>query len=850
MTQQNDKNPLEELRSSAERILKNRDLSADEQKEWEDIEKLVHELQVHRIELEVQNQDLMQSQKELMESQEALKDLFDFAPVAYFILDEERYIERANLAAANLIDQGVDRLTGKRFSQFVVYEDSDIFYRHHRRLTRTREPQMDEFQIKDSDGQRIYVQAQSTVIDDTDRIRVSLTDITRRRQSEMRLRRLRELDRAILRLQDGEEIVWAASRQLQQITGCDVVAILLFDEQDMAIYHNPDDMRIRRRKVSNVPGHVLQAFEADDQAEKTITNANVLEGMALPAGQYRFVPIVRSGQVEGLVGLGNRHTLPASDLVPAAQEVAVQLGIAVYQAYLFNQVKQQAEWLESEVETRTHELRESESQFRLLAENMQDVVTLHTREGHIEYVSPSAADQLGWSPDRLYDEGVLKFIHKEDFEDPVLCLLGRHRFRLRHADGSDLWFESSGQLTEGEQDRIVTTFRNIHAQVIAETRREEQQAFTDALLTTTREIAGTLNLEDVLDTLLDSLQKVIPYNGANVMLLSEDEAVARVVRLKGYDHPKLETWLYDQSFELEEEVAEQLLAEKQPLIGAPAANMLRWPDYMQENPLQSHVSTPILIEDEVIGLLNVDSYEAGLYTEVEAQRLQSFAQQAAVAIRKAQLHHKEQELAVLEERQRIARDLHDAVNQNLFAAVYFTDVLLATTDDTVMTERLNHLHKSLSASQAEMRTLLLELRPENIERPPMEDLFDQLVEGFQSRGNIPVDVEIDMEREMPTDIKILVFRITQEALNNIAKHAEASCVSIQLVVREERLRLAICDDGSGFDPERHLIGHHGLASMRERARNQGARIFIESREGEGSVITLSASLEEKDQQRV
>jgi signal transduction histidine kinase len=140
---------------------------------------------------------------------------------------------------------------------------------------------------------------------------------------------------------------------------------------------------------------------------------------------------------------------------------------------------------------------------------------------------------------------------------------------------------------------------------------------------------------------------------------------------------------------------------------------------------------------------------------------------------------------------------------------------------------------------AEMRTLLMELRPTALVDVPLNDLLHQLSEAFTGRARVPVDCEIEKPIDLPINVKIGFYRITQEALNNIQKHALATNVKISLSDCGTNVKLSIHDNGVGFEMGNHLPDHFGLGIMEERAQSIGAEYSLVSHPGQGTEITVT-----------
>ncbi|MBN1122412.1 MAG: cache domain-containing protein [Anaerolineae bacterium] len=203
------------------------------------------------------------------------------------------------------------------------------------------------------------------------------------------------------------------------------------------------------------------------------------------------------------------------------------------------------------------------------------------------------------------------------------------------------------------------------------------------------------------------------------------------------------------------------------------------------------------------------------------------------------------EQAVIAERNRVARELHDSVTQTLFSASVIADVLprLWERDPEASRGKLNELRQLTRGALAEMRTLLYELRPDALARAPLEDLLARLAEGAAGHARLPVEFSArgDPDR-VPVECKIALYRIAQEALNNALKHADSSHVSIDLMVGKSMVCLSIRDDGRGFNPDDVSGGGLGLDTMRERVNDIGAALEIDSTPGEGTAVRVSCPL--------
>lgn len=197
--------------------------------------------------------------------------------------------------------------------------------------------------------------------------------------------------------------------------------------------------------------------------------------------------------------------------------------------------------------------------------------------------------------------------------------------------------------------------------------------------------------------------------------------------------------------------------------------------------------------------------------------------------------------AVAEERNRIARELHDAVSQSLFAASANADALptLVDTQPDEAQDRAKEIRKLTRGALAELRTVLFELRPKAIEAAPLRDLLRQLADAASGRSHIAVSLELSGDAaDPPLAVKTAIYRIAQEALNNVVRHARAEHAWLRLDRRAGRVTLTIIDDGVGFEPAAVTGDHLGLSIMRERAQAAGAAVQVASTPGHGTTVTV------------
>jgi signal transduction histidine kinase len=255
---------------------------------------------------------------------------------------------------------------------------------------------------------------------------------------------------------------------------------------------------------------------------------------------------------------------------------------------------------------------------------------------------------------------------------------------------------------------------------------------------------------------------------------------------------------------------------------------------------RSWMATPLVAHDDMIGALRVDHVAPNYFTPERERLLEAIGNQAALAIEHARLFTLAEQAAVMAERNRIARDLHDAVSQTLFAASVTADSLDKSfqKDPHQAKEQLDELRQLNRGALAEMRMLLFELRPDALRHADLEELLGHLVNAARSRLNIEVDLKIDDDLALPSHVKTQFYRIAQEALNNIAKHSRATHASVSVARLDRQIELRVTDNGCGFDDAVEKSGHFGLTNMRERAQEIGAVFELKSAPDKGAEISV------------
>ncbi|NMC47556.1 MAG: hypothetical protein GYA52_12090 [Chloroflexi bacterium] len=265
--------------------------------------------------------------------------------------------------------------------------------------------------------------------------------------------------------------------------------------------------------------------------------------------------------------------------------------------------------------------------------------------------------------------------------------------------------------------------------------------------------------------------------------------------------------------------------------------------------MNMYTGVPIYLGGEIYGGLIIQHGDLEIRHE-ELELLKSFADQVGLAIGNELLRTRAEEMAVVTERNRIARDLHDAITQTLFSANLIAETIAEvwSQDRDKAMQLIKEMRQLNQSALAEMRTLLLELRPSSVIETNMLDLLDQLANVLRGRAGCQVELFAEAVCEMPDTVHVGIYRIAQEAITNIMKHANATHVRIQLSCNKtknkegshdrRRVELQIEDNGRGFNPELLSGGRFGLSNMRQRATAIGADLIIHTDEGSGTIVQV------------
>ncbi len=360
-------------------------------------------------------------------------------------------------------------------------------------------------------------------------------------------------------------------------------------------------------------------------------------------------------------------------------------------------------------------------------------------------------------------------------------------------------------------------------------------------------IGQSLDLEQVLHEALDELMDVAEMEYGSIFLLESDEKHFRLVAHYNQSEEYLRGF---NRFEVGEQLVGQVAQQGEVLMVTFPMN-----DPSTTNPVlrkevfkRFYLGVPLKSKGKVLGVVSLTSQTIRQLEARDLDLLSAIGNQIGIAVDNARLYQQAQQVAALEERNRLARDLHDSVTQTLFSITLTaesTKAMLTRRPEKVegQVERLQTLARS---ALAEMRSLIFQLRPAALQEQGLVAAIEKYIAALRAKESFEIELNIEGEGRLSEEHEQALYRIFQEALNNIIKYAEARHVQVSFKVDEQEAILIIRDDGGGFDAAAVLAQTNrsslGLTSMQERAELSGGTISIESSPGQGTTIAVRLSL--------
>ncbi|MGC9356244.1 MAG: PAS domain S-box protein [Anaerolineae bacterium] len=620
--------------------------------------------------------------------------------------------------------------------------------------------------------------------------------------------------------------------------------LIIVDAQGDLLEMNPEALRIYGQR-----GPARNPKPQSDLLEEC--HLETLDGAPLPPEAR---PLQRVQRGEAFRGLRLRGNLPEGRVFAArynGMPVRDAQGKVAMGVITLHDITAQVA-LEEERTRLLTQLEDERARLRAIIDNTPEGIVVTDQQGEILLSNPAADSLYGatqeeggeapvfcypngepcdprrWFGHRLASVGV-------DADDEELTLIwpsGKRR---------DFMINSAPLLDRGGEVRgSVVVFRDVTIPKRITRLLQRRNRILRMVNLLNRQLSATLDLSEVLERLLDATDQLLDVGGSAVWLRDEKEPSQLICRAEVRfppDHSPLH-----KALEGQETIVGWAAHHGESVILTAGKEDPRFQPVPESETgflVESMLAVPLQVHGRVTGVLQVVNKEEGYFNAQDRVLLETLAGSAAIAIENARFHAEAKASVAEEERHRLARDLHDAVSQTLFSASLIAESLprLAEKDPLQIESGLQQLVRLTQGALAEMRALLLELRPRALVDAAFPDLLRQLTEAINSRTRVEVSLEVEgEERSLPPEIQIALYRIAQEALNNVLKHARATKVSVHLINRSDGVELRIKDDGRGFEKSSLLPDHMGMRIMQERARSHGITLEIHSQDGRGTEV--------------
>lgn len=374
-------------------------------------------------------------------------------------------------------------------------------------------------------------------------------------------------------------------------------------------------------------------------------------------------------------------------------------------------------------------------------------------------------------------------------------------------------------------------------------RAERAEAHLAALDVAVRGISGELALEAVLQLIVDRVRDLANAEYAALGISHPDGVIERFITSGLTDDERARIGALPHGYGLLGLIIREGETFRIPDIATDPRRYGFPPNHPE---MHSFLGVPITVKGQAVGDLYLTNKRGVAEFGMDDQRLvERFAAHAGLAIENARLSERVQALAVVEERERIGRDLHDGVIQRMYGvALGLDDVAeLASRDPVAAGERIDRAIDALHETIAEVRTFIYGLRPGLDTAGSLGSALESLAEETRLNTTIEIDVAAQRVAKLSPVARGELLSIAREALSNVVRHAGATRATIEVAASDGKLRLVIADDGAGFDVTAPVPdGHHGLANMRRRAESLGGALVAESASGAGARIIVTVPL--------
>ena len=788
-----------------------------------------------------------QAEEALQKSEKRYRQLLDTLQEGIWVIDQDARTTFVNPRMAEMLGYTVEEMQGKHLFSFMDQQGIEIAERNLRRREQGIAEQHD-FEFLRKDGSRMLALLETSPIRDDEGnyagAIAGIQDITDRRQADQALQK--------------SEALLAETQRLARVGGWELnvdTSEVVWTEEVYRIHEVPSDFQPMLENA-------LAFYAPEDRPilEDAIRRASETGG---PWDlELRFI-----------TAKGNRLW------VRAIGKAERQDGKVVRLSGTFQDVTERREAEQA--------LRESEARWRSVTETSPDYVMLLDKDLAIEFVNRASP---GLTKEELIGTPLYAYV-AEDRQVEIKQLLesvldtaepSGYETEFITPDGKAIYYESRvvARFIDDQVTGLSVTARDITArkqteralheakEAAEQARLEEWERRQEAdrrrrIAEVLSDVLGALNsnepLYQVLDFIALQAKHLLDSHAVAIYSLGEMAGTSALQAAEGLP----DGYIVGTATPPGLGALRKAVGAREPVlvpdVAAPLPDGAPLPRGTEGAVTEADgaafcralLAIPIVLQNEVYGGMLLYYDEPRSFSGEELELAAVFGDQIALAVENGRLKEQVKQTAATAERSRLARDLHDSVTQALFSASLVAEVLpqVWQRDPEEAQQGLEELRHLTRGALAEMRTLLLELRPTALLETKLDDLLRQLTEAITSRAQVSTLMHMEPSPLLPPEVHVTFYRVAQEALHNTVKHAGANHVTVSLQASpppasrrddswEGEIKLLVTDDGRGFDPGQRNPNQLGLRIMHERAASVGARLTIESQPGQGTQVIL------------
>jgi PAS domain S-box-containing protein len=580
-------------------------------------------------------------------------------------------------------------------------------------------------------------------------------------------------------------------------------------------------------------------------------------------------PVIIAGAVVGLVGLINKpggFSAADSRLVEVFAEMAA---VAMLNSRTVNGLEKNRNALESEVREGATQLRQAEEKFKTLVENLPDVIARFDPHLRHLYVSPAVEGVTGHPSQDYVGKANRELGMPSEVVERWDAAL-RRVFATGRPERLEFAFPAANGTRHfdcrlvpepgpgGAIPSVLSVARDVTDRWLAYEAERRARTIADALREATVALTRSLDPESVLATLLNFLRRLVPFDRARVMVLEEALRVSvraifdgnRVVPLPPEERPEFEA--------TDHPIVHDILTTGTAVLIPDIRAHPDWSLPTDHSSEASWMGVPLFARGHVAGLFSLSKREPDYFNEEHMKLAEAMSSQASVAVENAVLFEQMQASTVRmrllsrglveaqeNERRNIARELHDEAGQALASLRFGLSLLEAEIDDGGnVAGRVADLIQRTDAVIDGLHRLAADLRPASLDHVGLRAALRQYLRSIGTKFGLAVRFKARgfTSERLPTVVETALYRVIQEAMTNVVRHARATRVDVLVERRDDRVIAMVEDDGVGFDPDQVQRGEHfGLLGLRERAEALGGILTVESAPGAGTTVVVEVA---------